>query len=151
MLNNLAEILEAPSSENQQSILVVDDKPFHQTTIAILLNRLGHLTTVANDGFEALSILQHDESYEIVLVGCQMPIMNGYQLTRYIRDWEKLTGRHRVHIIGIGDISCSEACFQAGMDDHLHEPLNSLILKAVLGHWRRKRNGSADSRQKVSH
>ena len=150
MVNSLVEILKSPESGSQQSILIVDDKPFHQATIAIILNRLGYLTNVASDGFEALSILQCDEIYDIVLVGCEMSLMNGYHVTRYIRDWEMRTGRHHTTIIGIGDISCSELCFQAGMDDYLDEPLNSLILKAVLGHWRRKKIGSADSRQRVA-
>jgi CheY-like chemotaxis protein len=75
------------------------------------------------------------------MMDCQMPLMDGFQATRFIRELERVTGQHTA-IIGISAFASAEACFIAGMDDFLSKPLNKLLLKVVLGRWIREKKGS---------
>lgn len=69
-----------------------------------------------------------------------MPLMDGFQATRFIRELERVTDQ-QIAIIGVSSAASAEECFTAGMDDFLNKPTNKLILKAVLGRWIREKNG----------
>jgi rare lipoprotein A len=121
-------------------ILLAEDSPFQQLLIGHILKQLGHKVTVVGDGFEALSALQRDGCYDLLLVNCHLPLMDGIKATTFIRGSEGKTGKH-LPIIGMSASAVPEECFRAGMDDFLRKPIQKLLLKAVLGRWLREKKG----------
>jgi hypothetical protein len=118
-------------NDSQLQVLLVEDSLIQQHCIAHMLKELGHEVTVTGDGFAALAALQRERNHDIVLMDCQMPLMDGLKATRFIRSSEITTGRHLV-IIGMSATESAENCFEAGMDDFLRKPLERLPLKAAL-------------------
>jgi two-component system sensor histidine kinase/response regulator len=108
-------------------ILVVEDNRVNQTLAKRLLERRGHTVVVANNGREALAILEEVSSagFEVVLMDVQMPEMGGFECTAIIRAREQVT-RFHLPIIAMtahamnGD---EERCLAAGMDDYLSKPI----------------------------
>ena len=113
----------------EQKILVVEDNLVNQQVIVALLKKLGYQTALANDGREAVEALKRS-SYDLVLMDCQMPVMDGYEATRVIRHMQD--AKKDVTIIALtanameGD---KERCLEVGMDDYLSkEPSRNNIL-----------------------
>ena len=121
--------------ESQRSIsfLVAEDNAVNQRLIARLLEKKGHTVTLAQNGREALDVLEK-RSFDIVLMDGQMPEMDGFEATRRIREKEKNTGAH-LPIIALtahamqGD---KERCVTAGMDAYVPKPLKLEELFAVI-------------------
>lgn len=132
---------EMPSSENQalsggdgQAVLLVEDNPVNQTVIEAMLRSLGYQVSLVGDGQQALqSFTDHD--YAAILMDCRLPLMDGYEATRQIRQLAK--GRD-VPIIALtanalqGD---REACLTAGMNDYLAKPFKRADLQRILLRW----------------
>ncbi len=130
-----------PSSENQalsngdgQAVLLVEDNPVNQTVIEAMLRSLGYQVSLVGDGQQALqSFADHD--YAAILMDCRLPLMDGYEATRQIRQQAK--GRN-VPIIALtanalqGD---REACLTAGMNDYLAKPFKRADLQRILQRW----------------
>ena len=118
-------------------ILLVEDNRVNQRVATLLLQHLGHTVLIANDGREALDILAR-EPVQMVLMDCQMPVMDGFTATRALRDPATPVLNHRVPIIALtanamqGD---REDCLAAGMDDFLTKPLETSALIAALARW----------------
>jgi CheY-like chemotaxis protein len=114
-------------------ILLVEDNPLLRSIIESQLMYLGVATRSVGDGSEAITALQQ-EDFDLVLMDVQMPIVNGLDATRRIRNWEKERSRHTT-IIALtahamrGD---KEACFDAGMDDYIAKPIRLEKLEEVL-------------------
>ena len=118
-------------------VLVVEDNIVNQKVAAALLTRLGVHADVANDGREAVERLQA-QSYDLVLMDCQMPVMNGYDATIAIRRQEIDT---RIPIIAMtADVidGSKERAFEAGMDDFVAKPVDMQDLSRALRTWLRK-------------
>jgi len=119
-----ARAFERRSSLRGARVLVVEDNRVNQVVATRLLERRGLRTQVANNGREALDMLT-SESADLILMDIQMPVMDGYDATRAIREQEKATGAH-IPIIALtahamkGD---REKCLGAGMDDYLTKPV----------------------------
>jgi two-component system, sensor histidine kinase and response regulator len=105
-------------------VLLVEDNPVNQELAQAMLRELGVETVSAWTGEEALVKLAVDK-FEVVLMDCHMPKLDGYQTTRRVREWEHRAGRDRTPIIAVtanalnGDAA---KCFQAGMDLYLSKP-----------------------------
>jgi signal transduction histidine kinase/CheY-like chemotaxis protein/HPt (histidine-containing phosphotransfer) domain-containing protein len=116
-------------------VLVAEDNPVNQALALAHLNKLGYRVSVANNGVEALAAWE-TESFGLILMDCQMPVMDGYEATRQIRAKET-DGRH-TPIIAVtanamqGD---RETCLACGMDDFLPKPYKQDQLKALLDRW----------------
>jgi len=96
---------------------------------------LGHQSDAAENGQQALDKLAQN-TYDIVLMDCQMPVMDGYRATRALRQREG-TDRHTV-VIGMTAYAMQgdrEKCLDAGMDDYLSKPVMIKDLKAMLERW----------------
>ncbi|HEV2350209.1 MAG TPA: response regulator [Terriglobia bacterium] len=108
-------------------ILLVEDNPINQTLAVRLLEKRGHTVVTADDGQEALEILETSEftGFDLVLMDVQMPRLDGYETTAAIREREKLRGQH-LPIVAItahalkGD---AERCLKAGMDGYVSKPV----------------------------
>jgi CheY-like chemotaxis protein/HPt (histidine-containing phosphotransfer) domain-containing protein len=117
-------------------VLVVDDNTVNQKVAVRQLEKLGCRTDVAANGREAVDVLCR-LAYDLVLMDCQMPEMDGFAATAAVRQGEAGTGRH-VPIIAMtanalqGD---RERCLAAGMDDYLSKPVQSEALLAMVQKW----------------
>jgi signal transduction histidine kinase len=121
-------------------ILLVEDYVINQDVALRQLEKLGYHADVVNDGIEALKALQLD--YDVVLMDCQMPRLDGYDASAEIRRREVLAGGGRhVPIIAMtanammGD---REKCLAAGMDDYISKPIHAADLERVLEQWSRQ-------------
>ena len=122
-----------PPGSRRLSILLVEDTPVNQRLAVVLLEDRGHTVVVANDGREALDILDR-ESFDLILMDVQMPRMDGFQATAAIRAGEAGTSRH-IPIFAMtaramkGD---RERCLAAGMDGYISKPIRAEQFLAVI-------------------
>lgn len=132
----------ATSQPEQPTILVVDDNPVNRKVASGFLAKLGYPSDVAEHGAEALDKVR-EHTYGAVLMDCQMPVMDGYEATRAIRQY--LKGRY-LPIIAVtanamdGD---KEKCLAAGMDDYIAKPLRKNVLEKTLFDWLNRAEVSA--------
>jgi signal transduction histidine kinase/DNA-binding response OmpR family regulator len=115
-------------------VLLVEDNPVNQEVAQAMLQELGIEAVSAWSGEEALERLVV-ERYEVVLMDCQMPKLDGYATAARFREWEKANSRSRTPIVALtanaltGD---DQKCFAAGMDYYLSKPFTSEQLFQVL-------------------
>jgi CheY-like chemotaxis protein len=125
----------SPRSSRVRRVLLVEDNPVNQEVAQAMLQELGVEAVSAWSGEEALEKLMTAERFEVVLMDCQMPKLDGYATTSRFRDWEKEHQRARTPIVALtanaltGD---AEKCFAAGMDRYLSKPFTSDALYQVL-------------------
>jgi Signal transduction histidine kinase len=114
-------------------VLLAEDNIVNQKLASRILEKRGHIVLLAQDGREALEILQR-EQVDVVLMDIQMPDMDGFQATRAIRDGEKISGGH-LPIVALtahamkGD---RERCLAKGMDSYLSKPIRAQDLDRAL-------------------
>jgi signal transduction histidine kinase/HPt (histidine-containing phosphotransfer) domain-containing protein/FixJ family two-component response regulator len=135
-----------PSGERSLSwarVLVVEDNPVNQVLCTEMLNHFGCATTLVDSGAKAIAALER-QSYDLVLLDCQMPGMDGYEVTRIIRRRELTAGAlpgaspARLKIVALtanAFLGDREKCLTAGMDDYLAKPFSMEQLHQVLLHW----------------
>lgn len=114
-------------------VLLVEDNPVNQKVTVKLLKNIHISCDVAADGAKGVTAYQENQ-YDLVLMDCQMPIMDGYEATRRIRDMEKETNRH-IPIIAVTANAVDgnrERCLAAGMDDYLSKPVRKDTFYAKL-------------------
>jgi signal transduction histidine kinase/CheY-like chemotaxis protein len=119
-----------------QRVLVVEDNPVNQRVAQRMLERAGYAARIASSGAEALDRLA-EGGFELVLMDCQMPGMDGYQVTARIRERERATGAH-VPIVALTANAMHEdreRCLAAGMDAYLSKPIEYDRLCATLAEW----------------
>ncbi|OUS03729.1 hypothetical protein A9Q81_07105 [Gammaproteobacteria bacterium 42_54_T18] len=127
-----------PKQENSlptHPILVVEDNPVNQQILVKILTKLSHSTLTANNGKEALALLEN-ETVKLIFMGCQMPEMDGYEATTKIRQSEKL-GQH-LPIVAVTANAMSEDrihCLKVGMNDYIKKPINKAIISEKLKEW----------------
>jgi len=118
-------------------ILLVEDNLINQKVAIALLGKRGYVPDIAGDGLEAIQLLEKT-SYDLVLMDCQMPVMDGYEATAMIRDSASAVLNHDVPVIALtanamkGD---EEVCLKAGMNDFMSKPLTAVQLGRVLKQW----------------
>ncbi len=119
--------------------LVVEDNLVNQRVATTLLRRLGFAPDAAVNGHEALEFVQTNHSgYDVILMDCQMPVMDGYETTRHIREWEKSHGQGGTPIIALTADALpgtETLCREAGMNDYLAKPVRKESLRQVLSRW----------------
>ncbi len=114
-------------------ILVAEDNPVNQTVVMRMLEKMGHLPMLGQNGQEVLSMLESG-TFDLVFMDIQMPEMDGLTATREIRENERRTGVH-IPIVAMtahamkGD---EERCLEAGMDGYLTKPLSSLGIEKMI-------------------
>jgi signal transduction histidine kinase/DNA-binding response OmpR family regulator len=116
-------------------VLVVDDNGINRLVAGRLLRSLGCVVDVAASGEEALRRTLEEE-YDAVLLDCVMPELDGFAVTRKIREREAGTGK-RLHIIALTARAMAgdrEKCLQAGMDDYLAKPIGAAEVLEALRH-----------------
>jgi PAS domain S-box-containing protein len=116
-------------------VLVVEDNLQNQKVALALLKLLGVSVSVAKDGQEALLLGQN---VDLILMDLEMPLLDGYQATQQIRQWELSTKQLRRPIIALTASAFAEdrqRCLQAGMDEVMTKPIELNVLTATLRRW----------------
>lgn len=115
-------------------ILLVEDNPVNALVAQAVLDRFGVRVTLVDNGADAIECLEH-QSVDLVLMDCEMPVMDGIETTRRIRERESQTGRPNVNIVALtanGPEVFAERCAPVGMNDHLIKPFRPQELAQVL-------------------
>ncbi|HRF62734.1 MAG TPA: response regulator [Candidatus Competibacter sp.] len=118
-------------------VLVVEDNLVNQLICQEMLVGLGLDAAIADNGREALRALE-DNVYDLVLMDCQMPEMDGYEATRVIRAREQTQQQPRLPILALtahAMVGDRERCLEAGMDDYVTKPFRYEDIKALLERW----------------
>ncbi len=129
-----------PEGQPQKSlgrILVVEDNPVNQLLAFTLLRKLNYSVEKASNGREALDAISRTK-FDLVLMDCQMPEMDGFEATREIRRLEKEGARVRLPIIALTANAMNEdreRCLFSGMDDHLAKPMKKEQLASIIDRW----------------
>lgn len=134
------------ASQQSGLILVVEDNAISRTVIVSLLENQGFRCEVVANGQEAVNAVIQGMQPSLVLMDCEMPVMNGYQATEKIRQWERENGKKHLPIIALTANAFEEnrqRCLAAGMDDFLAKPVNMNLLVAMLNKWANQPNASS--------
>ncbi len=116
-------------------VLVVEDNNVNQKVLTGILKTLGCEVLTANNGVEALLVLE-EKLVDLVLMDCQMPVMDGFEATRLIRKTN--TPNKEVPIIAVTANALTEdekSCRQAGMNDFMKKPVKKAIIEEKLNYW----------------
>jgi signal transduction histidine kinase/CheY-like chemotaxis protein len=141
--------LPRPSLVNQHSgtVLVVDDNTINARVVTALLGKAGLRVLQAADGAAALALLE-ERAVDLVLMDCHMPVLDGLEATRRLRERERDSERPRTPVVALTASALKDeldACLAAGMDDCLTKPITVLALYRVLNTYLRK-EGSGPAR-----
>ncbi len=127
---------ETGSPAHGYDALVVEDNAVNQRVAAKLLEKLGFRVQCAADGEEAVQAIQDEpRRYNVVLMDCQMPVMDGWEATRQIRAWERRTQRPSTPIVAMtADVldGTEHSCLKAGMTAYLPKPVRYDDLREAL-------------------
>ena len=122
----------------EAKILLVEDNPINQMVAQKMLEKVGYKSTLANNGVEALNVLA-EQDFDLVLMDCQMPEMDGFDATREIRQRNvKALNNQALPIIAMTANVMSgdrERCLEVGMDDYLAKPVQVAALDSLLRKW----------------
>jgi two-component system sensor histidine kinase/response regulator len=124
-----------PQRLNSRPVLVVEDNPVNQEVLRESLAQLGYRAHVVDNGQLALDALAQ-KTYPLVFMDCQMPVLDGYQATRAIRQRE--SGQAHVPIIAVTAHVVEgerEKVLAAGMDDYISKPIKQTVLLDALQRW----------------
>ena len=124
-----------PADAPRPHVLVVEDNLVNQKVTCGLLQRLHANITTAVNGREALDLLRQ-KTFDLVLMDCHMPVLDGFDATRELREFERRTGRARVPVIALTAATTAgerEQCLAAGMDDFISKPVNPAKFAACIG------------------
>ncbi|MBN1297536.1 response regulator [bacterium] len=129
-----------PVDNTGNRILIVEDNAINQRVVTSILQKNNLQSDLVCNGAEALAAIT-EKQYDLILMDCQMPVLDGYEATRQIRIFEKQTGNRRTPVIALtahaikGD---REKCLAAGMDDYLSKPFTPADLVSIVDKWLRK-------------
>ncbi len=119
-------------------ILLVEDNPVNREVATSMLNAMQCRVDVVGNGAEAVAIIRR-EHFDLVLMDCEMPVMDGYAATQAIREWESdIPDHERMPIVALTAHVLPEdrqRCIEAGMDDYLSKPFSMNELRNLLGRW----------------
>ncbi|MED5620989.1 hybrid sensor histidine kinase/response regulator [Ideonella sp. BN130291] len=122
-------------------VLAAEDNPVNRMILGEFLAQLGCEVQLVEDGAAAVCHFEADR-FDVVLMDCQMPLMDGFEATRRMRRLEReQPGRRHTPVIALtayATVEDRQRCLEAGMDDHLGKPFSAQALAALLQHWLRR-------------
>ncbi len=133
-------------TEYKARILIAEDNLVNQKVISNQVLRLGYDVDVVSNGKEALQALESGV-YDLILMDCQMPVMDGLEATAKIRENEALNSSH-IPIIAVtahAIVGDKEKCLSIGMDDYISKPTNQERLKELIQKWLKPDENADDS------
>ena len=132
-----AEPIISENDKRKIRILVVEDNPVNQKVAQAMLRKMGLRADVVANGQEAINALQMI-TYDLVLMDCQMPEMDGLEATRVIRLEGSKALNPRIPIIAMTAATMQgdrEKCIQAGMNDFIAKPVQQRELAEIIDRW----------------
>ncbi|MCP5206679.1 MAG: response regulator [Hahellaceae bacterium] len=145
-LSGKARTLDA--ANNNYTVLLVEDNQVNQMVAKTILKKLGYTVKIAGNGQEAVNMIKADK-FDVVLMDCHMPIMDGYEATRYIRNELNIQNLPIIAVTANVMHGDKEKCFNAGMNDYVTKPYERHVLIEKLEHWVRK-GGNLSNENPVS-
>lgn len=156
LLNSITEAFEGVAADRKRDlpierashclkVLVAEDIPANQKVVTAILSRRGHEPTIANNGREVIDLFERNV-FDVILMDVQMPILDGIQATRAIREIEKKSGG-RIPVVATTAHAMPrdrEACMAAGMDQYLSKPLDAQLLLQTIEHLTQPCTSPAD-------
>ena len=135
-----SKILESHSALANKTILLIEDNETNQEIVLAFVQRLGGRLDIAKNGLEGLSFWRMDaQKYDLILMDCQMPVMDGYEATILIRKEEVLSGvESSIPIVALTANAMPEdreRCFSVGMNDYITKPINVELFNQTLIKW----------------
>jgi CheY-like chemotaxis protein len=127
----------ATSVASHHRILVAEDNEINRVLATDILEFLGFIVLAVENGKEALKAALQ-ESFDLILMDCQMPFLNGYEATRQIRAKEEESGQAKTPIVALSGHDIAERweeCCAAGMDDYLQKPFTIVELQKITSRW----------------
>ncbi len=115
-------------------ILLAEDNQVNQAIAVGMLNELGHETTVVDNGIDAVAAFKEGD-FDLVIMDCQMPELDGFEATHEVREWEGKKGLPPTPIVALTANALSgdrERCLDAGMTDYVTKPFTQASLAAVI-------------------
>ncbi len=134
-------------SNYNKKILLVEDNIVNQQVIVATLQKYGCLVDVANNGAEAINRYKASR-YDLIFMDCQMPIVDGYEATEIIREYEKKKGKDRTPIVALtanASKSDRKACLESGMDDFVIKPVRLNMLPEIFNRFSMGENSTLDN------
>ncbi len=118
-------------------VLVVEDNEVNQRVIMTMLSKLGHNAVLAENGKQCLDVLASNTQIELVIMDCQMPVMDGYTASRAVRNNAEQYNSNLKIIAMTGNAleGDKEKCIDAGMNDYLSKPIRLASLKTSIQKW----------------
>ncbi len=118
------------------NILVAEDNPDNQMLVRYMLEKQGFQVDVVENGQEAFEATAHAR-YNLIFMDCQMPVMDGFEAARRIRERENQSGKHTPIVALTGNVVKEdlEKCLSVGMDDFLGKPFSLKELRAMVSKW----------------
>ena len=126
----IPELLQLDVEMNGMKVLVAEDVPLNQFLIKTILDDFGFIVEIANNGKLAIEKMKNN-GYDVILMDLQMPEMNGFEATHYIRN----TLKSSIPIMALtADVTTADVkkCKQAGMDDYIAKPIDEAILYSKM-------------------
>ena len=120
------------------NVLVVEDNQTNRLVLKAMLKQSNLTCYYVEDGRQAVDFVFSEGVPDLILMDCQMPVMDGFEATRRIRQWEAERSRPRVPVVALTAGAFEDdqkRCFEAGMDDFLAKPVEMVKLRTTLAHW----------------
>ncbi len=123
-----------PIKKYNIKILLVEDNMVNQQVIVATLQKYGCLVDVASNGGEAINRYKTTD-YDLIFMDCQMPVVDGFEATKIIREHEKSNEKKRIPIVALTANTLEtdrKSCFEAGMDDFIIKPIRLRMLPEIF-------------------
>ncbi|MFO8061523.1 MAG: PAS domain S-box protein [bacterium] len=132
---------------NAYRILLVEDNITNQKVASMILKNMGHKVDVAANGAEALESFK-SISYDLILMDVQMPVMDGYEASRRIRE----TGSNVPILAMTADVlkGTREKCINSGMNDYISKPVNPDTVSGMISKWMERKDNDGDQKEALS-
>jgi CheY-like chemotaxis protein len=128
--------------KHKKKLLLAEDNPVNQEVALGILQIEDYQVKVAKNGVEAVAAFS-ESTFDLILMDCHMPEMDGFEATRKIREMEKQSNLRRIPIVALTANAMQQdrdECLNAGMDDHLSKPYSRLQMRETLERWLPKEN-----------
>ncbi|MDR3585718.1 MAG: PAS domain S-box protein [Desulfosporosinus sp.] len=134
--NNESQAIENSGAKKSLKLLIVEDDDIIRMVIEKFSIRKGWKVVLAEDGNAALDAYQRQE-FDVIIMDCQMPVLDGYKTTGAIRQLESQSGKHTPIIAMTANalVGFRETCLNAGMDDYLTKPVEISAFYAIVERW----------------
>lgn len=125
------------SAAKPHRILIAEDNDVNRVLAQDILEFLGFVVHAVENGEQALQVARQ-QPFDLILMDCQMPLVDGFEATRRIRKVETEAGSTKTPIVALSGYPSAEGrenCLAAGMDDYLQKPFSVCELKEMITKW----------------